>query len=405
MKIRSITVFHASAWPLDETALQRAGEFASVAQDACRSAGYDVQTVRLALPPFPAWLPRQEDIPAVAQVLEAAARAQGFAYLSLGPALPDQPWSYEVLPSIIAATENTFVSGAMTSPQQGISLTAVRACADVIHALAAQRSDGFANLYFAALANVPAGAPFLPAAYHDGGAPAFAVALEAADLAVTAFDGAPNLRVARQSLVEQIEAHAQALQAIAEILTNRFEIRFGGLDCSLAPYPEEARSLGAALEHLGVPVVGGHGSLAAAAFLAECIDRAKFRRVGFSGLMLPVLEDARLARRAADGALSVKDLLLFSAVCGTGLDTIPLPGDTSADELYPVLLDLAALATRLRKPLTARLMPMPGKTAGDEITFAFPYFADSRVMALQALPLQGAWLSGETFDLNPRPAA
>ncbi len=403
MKIRSITVFCSPNWPVDEEVLRRAGQFVETAQGAYEAAGYEVQTLRMALPPFPLWLSDKDDIPRIAQALETAVAEQGFAYLSLGPALPSEPWSYKWVPDIIAATQNTFVGGAMTDPRDGISLSAVQACAEIIHALAPQQAHGFANLYFAALANVPGGAPFFPAAYHAGEQMSFALALEAADLAVTAFDEAPSLRLARQRLIESMETHAQALTAIAEILTNRFQIQFGGLDYSLAPYPEEARSLGAALERLGLSAVGRHGSLAGAAFLAECIDRANFPRVGFSGLMLPVLEDATLARRAAQGVLSLKDLLLFSAVCGTGLDTVPLPGDATVAQLYAVLVDLVTLSTRLRKPLTARLMPMPGKRAGDPITFDFPYFAESRVMALEALPLGGAWQSGETFNLNPRP--
>ena len=72
--------------------------------------------------------------------------------------------------------------------------------------------------------------------------------------------------------------------------------------------------------------------------------------------MLPVLEDSVLALRAAEGQLTVSDLLSYSAVCGVGLDTVPLPGDTSEDTLTGILLDVAALATRLNKPLTARLI-------------------------------------------------
>ncbi len=201
-----------------------------------------------------------------------------------------------------------------------------------------------------------------------------------------------------------MEGHAAALGTVAGMLAERCEARFGGLDYSLAPYPERARSLGAALEALGLPAVGMHGSLAAAAFLAETIDRAAFPRTGFSGLMLPVLEDSVLAERAAQGTLGVKDMLLYSAVCGTGLDTLPLPGDTGEEQLYAVLLDVAALSTRLRKPLTARLMPMPGLAAGAPITFEFPYFANSRVLRLDARPLSGALSGAERFSLRPRPA-
>ena len=175
---------------------------------------------------------------------------------------------------------------------------------------------------------------------------------------------------------------------------------FGGIDYSLAPFPSIELSLGTAMERLGVPQVGLHGSLAAAAILADSIDRADFPHTGFSGMMLPVLEDATLAARAAEGSLTVKDLLLYSAVCGTGLDTVPLPGDTSEEQLRAVLLDLAALAMRLDKPLTARLMPIPGKCAGDPTDFDFAFFANSRVMALEAVSLETPLGGGEFFPLE-----
>jgi uncharacterized protein (UPF0210 family) len=115
-----------------------------------------------------------------------------------------------------------------------------------------------------------------------------------------------------------------------------------------------------------------------------------------------VLEDAVLAGRASEGSLTVKDLLMYSAVCGTGLDTIPLPGDVTVEQLQPLLLDLAALALRLNKPLTARLMPIPGKQAGDPTEFDFPFFANSRVMALDSQALHGALKGSETFHLSAR---
>jgi uncharacterized protein (UPF0210 family) len=96
--------------------------------------------------------------------------------------------------------------------------------------------------------------------------------------------------------------------------------------------------------------------------------------------MLPVLEDATLAARSQDRLFTVNDLLLYSAVCGTGLDTVPLPGDIGEDELAGILLDLATLALRLDKPLTARLMPIPGAKAGDRTEFDFAYFANGQIL-------------------------
>jgi hypothetical protein len=199
-----------------------------------------------------------------------------------------------------------------------------------------------------------------------------------------------------------MESHASILTQVAHELSEIHAVAFGGIDLTPAPFPEKEHSLGTALERLGLPAVGLHGGVAAAAFLADAIDRAQLPRAGFNGLMLPVLEDATLAERAAEGTLTIRDLLLYSTVCGTGLDTVPLPGDTSVAQLAAILLDLAALSQRLGKPLTARLMPIPGKRAGDPTEFEFGYFANSRVMALDAAPLSGLLAGDETFYLQPR---
>jgi hypothetical protein len=406
MKIRSITFFLDPEQPLVGNGVTQAGAFLAEASQAFEAGGYAVQTTRLATTPFcdwhPAAIPTPEALLRRVGELEGAAAAVGIAYISLGPARPETPWAYHLIPDLLAATTSAFFSGAMTDRQGNVCLPAVRACAEVIARAAPITSDGFANLRFAALANVPPGSPFFPAAYHRGEEPAFALATEAAPLAVEAFAGADSLAGGRRNLIEAIEGHARALVEVSLDLAGQFGVRFGGIDFSLAPFPEQLRSLGMAFERMGVPAVGLHGSLAAAAILADTLDQAVFPRAGFSGLFLPVLEDAVLAKRAAQGGLTVSDLLLYSAVCGTGLDTIPLPGDAIAEQLAAVLLDIAALATRLDKPLTARLMPIPGKAAGDRTDFDFDYFANSRVMGLRAAPLEGVLAGGEDFSLQAR---
>jgi uncharacterized protein len=174
-----------------------------------------------------------------------------------------------------------------------------------------------------------------------------------------------------------------------EPLAREAGVRFAGLDFSWAPFPEEARSVGAAVERLGVERFGAPGTLFAASLLTDCLRRARYPHCGFNGLMLPVLEDAVLARRSKEELFTVNDLLLWSAVCGTGLDTVPLPGDVSEEELAGILLDMAALAVRLDKPLTARLMPVPGLNAGDVTGFEFAYFANGRVLDVKGLGSPG----------------
>ncbi len=412
MKIRAITYFCNPGYPLDDGVLRQAGKFMERAQPAFEDAGYEIQTMRLATVPFPGMLGegQLDKLPTLARELELLISQVHFGYGSLGPASPEMPKSYQVIPEAISATKSMFFSGVMADKKRGIDLAALRRCAQVVVKVAPIDRNGFANLRFAALANVPAGSAFFPAAYYEGKAPAFAIATEAADLAVKAFSEAKTVEEGRQALIAEMEKHAAALAKVAAALAGSVSkpggkqapIKFTGIDFSLAPFREQAASIGTAFERLGVPRVGRHGSLAAAAILTDCIERAKFPRTGFSGLMLPVLEDGTLAQRAAEGTLTVKDLLLYSAVCGVGLDTLPLPGATTADQIAGVLLDLSALALRLDKPLTARLMPIPRKKAGDATGFDFEYFANSKVMAIDSEGLKGALGGEETFALKAR---
>lgn len=373
-------------------------------RDALTQSGYTVQTLRLASPP-PSEMERPvppKERPELARRLEAECFLHGIDYASVGPALPDEPDGYAVIPEVLAAAENVFTSGMIADPEIGLSLSAVQACARVIRGVSTVSADGFANLRFAALANVPPGCAFFPAAYHRGGPAAVALATESADLALDAVGDATSATVVRHRLVTAVEGTATALTRIAEPIAAEANVRFLGIDFSLAPHPDQRSSLGASLEAFGVPAVGLAGSAAAAAFLSDCLDRAQFQRTGFCGLFLPVLEDSTLAARAAQGQLTVTDLLLYSLQCGTGLDIIPLPGDVPAEALVGVLIDVGALALRHDKPLTARLMPIPGKAAGDEIHFDFPYFAEGRVMALQAAPLHGLFAGKGVIDIGPR---
>jgi uncharacterized protein (UPF0210 family) len=404
MKIRSITYFCNPGWPLERKKLEAAGMFLTEAKVEFEAAGYEVQTTRLATIPFPLLLGADKihETPRLAAEISQLLPEIGAEYAALGPALAGIPDSYLVLPNAIAVSKNIYFSAVMADQKHGISMDAVKACAEVIVRVATLDPNGFANLNFAALANVPSGTPFFPASYHDGNEPAFALAMEAADAAVSAFGNTGTVEEGRNALIAALEENAQQLVRVAELLKYKYMIKFGGIDFSLAPFPEESRSLGTAFERMGIPKVGLHGSLAAAAILAESVERARFPRAGFSGLMMPVLEDAVLAKRAAEGTLTVKDLLLYSAVCGTGLDTVPLAGNVTSGQIAALLLDISVLALRLDKPLTARLMPVPGKQIGDPTSFDFGYFANSRVMPLVAVPLSKALGGKETFMVHGR---
>lgn len=405
MKIRTLTCFlDPQQAPFSES-LTNLAAFTAEAAGRLQQIGFTLQTLRLATTPFPLWLGSKslaEAIPLVKE-WENQAETAGFAYLSLGCALPSHPEAFEWISPLLAATQRVFLTGLLTTPNQQVDFQAARHCAQVILDNAPLEANGFANLRFAALANVPPGCPFLPAAYHTPGQPpAYALGFECADTILRIFQEAQTLSAARQNLINELEAAATRIGEILTPLQERFGIQFYGYDFSTAPYPQDWCSAGAALEQLGIVPLGGFGSLAAAAFLADTLGRGRWKRAGFNGLMLPVLEDSRLALRSAQGHLTIKDLLLYSTVCGTGLDTLPLPGNCSQETIFALLLDLAALSLRLNKPLTARLMPMPGKQAGDPLTFDFEFFSSGSVMALDSGELNGLLTASQIMDVQPR---
>jgi len=382
MKIRSITYFVDPQYQSIKAQLAVLQEHMQTTRRKLEAAGFPVQSVRLATTPFPQWL-NLSDRPQTLQNLTALVQQSGvagFDYVSIGPCtaadLPDE----SLLPALLPLSDTLFTSMQLADVQTGLATRAVKTCAQIIQQIARLEPNGFANLRFAALANVKPCTPFFPAAYGKPGKPAFAFAMECADSAQQVFSQSDDIQHGCRRLTELFEGQAQSIEKIIQETTTPMDLSFEGFDFSLAPYPETWCSFGGALESMGVPAIGSAGSLAAATILASTLDSGSWKKTGFNGLMMPVLEDNILAQRSAEGILSIYDVLQYSSVCGTGLDTVPLPGDIAVEKLEALLLDVAALALRLDKPLTARLMPIPGKQAGDTVEFDFSYFAKGKVL-------------------------
>ncbi len=389
MRIRSITIGTPVSYPVVEEPFHAYGRFQAHARQAFEAAQLPVQTVRLATQPFPEILAQEGPTLAgpFARRMETLCQSHGIDYCSIGPVAATQPdpeaddLAYvDAIPALIRQTETVFASVAVAARASGINLIAIARAARIVNEIAHSTPDGFGNLRLAILANCEPGTPFFPAAFHRGPTPSFSIATEAADLAVEAFAGAATLEEARTALRQAVEEAAQVITAVAHRLEAEFDLPFAGIDFSMAPYPETGRSIGHAIERLGVGTFGGSGTLFAVALITGVLREARFPRCGFSGLFLPVLEDRTLAQRSIEHRYTLDSLLLYSTVCGTGLDTIPLPGDVSDEEIAAILLDVATLALVADKPLTARLMPIPGKRAGEMTEFDFSYFANAAVL-------------------------
>ncbi len=380
MRVRAVTVGWTSTWNGGRiVGGEELGRVVERVRAGCAESGLELQSVRLATQPFPTIVAPGETA-ALASALCRLPEAWGFDYVSMGPVRPRElAWCPGLLEALVAE-ERLFAALAVTDEKGTLSLPAVRWAAEIIAALSRRTPAGLGNLRFAALALCPPGIPFFPAAYHDGGPLAFSVAWEAADEVGEAFAGAESLAEAERRLRERLTARARQLAAVAERLAGEVGARFLGIDVSLAPHPEITRSIAGAIERLGVQPFGGVGTLTVIASLTRVLRDIPVPRTGFCGVMLPVLEDAVLGLRAGYESVSLPLLLAAAAVCGVGLDVVPLPGETTVEQLAAIVLDTATLATRLGKPLTARLMPVPGKRAGEPVEFDFPYFAPARIL-------------------------
>lgn len=283
------------------------------------------------------------------------------------------------IPQYIKTFDTLFSSINVASTKHGINLSALKSSAKIIKSLS---SDPFKNLNFCISSNVTPdlNIPFFPASYHTSNIPGFSLALEMADEVLRICEDVNNVSDIKKKLRNKFTEIYNSLLPISEKIGKKFDLEFKGIDFSPAPFPEIDKSIGTAIEKLGFEYFGSHGASFGVALIKNSIPSDLEKALGFSGFMQPVLEDFTIAKRLSEDKFNLDTLLLYSCLCGTGLDCIPLPGDITEKELFHILLDVCTISLQLDKPLTARLMPIPGKNVGDNVAFDFEYFAPSKVI-------------------------
>src|SRR6266566_6419166 len=384
--IRTITLGIADAHPLTSSILKQAAATLENASARFREAGYEVQTLRLSTRPIfddlTDW--SSSDMLNYVQELQRILDDVGLSYCSLGTvqaADPSFPLErIDLVADLLVSTSACNATVQIATPAHSLRAAAALPAARIMKRLAQETEEGFGNFRFAMLACVDPGSPFFPSAYHSGPA-SLAIGLQGAGIVAEALRKhnvfPPDLFKVSEDVKKALTGHAQPVVELAQDLASRHDLIFAGIDLSPAPLGED--SIAAALELCGYGPVGGPGTLAVAAALTASLKQTGLPTCGYCGLMLPVLEDAVLGRRWEEGLVNAHQLLLYSAVCGTGLDTLPLPGDRASEEIAHLLLDVAALALRLNKPLSARLFPVPGKHAGERTEFTSPYLTNTLV--------------------------
>jgi uncharacterized protein len=383
-KIRAITAFI----NLDRTQYQQ--EIAATlkmlkyARTVFESRGYEVQTIRISTQPFPEYTKGLTTEQAVSFFKEYDALATKEKFdAAIGPAMlntNDSESQADLLAEILRNTK-TLNASLVVAGEDGVRWRAVGAAARVMKKLEETTEHSQGNFSFSAIAMVPTLTPFYPGSYHTGFGHQFAIALQSANVVAAAFNGAPDLATAKQRLTDALASAAFDIQQHAERVDRDTGWAYMGID--LSPAPLKDVSIGAAIESLTAQPVGSVGTLTGAATITAAIRDIKVKQTGYSGLMLPILEDSRLAERWSEGRISLDALLSYSAVCGTGLDTVPLPGDISAEQLSLIIGDMASLAFKWHKPLSARLLPVAGKNPGEITEFDDPFLVNATLQPLK----------------------
>ena len=289
----------------------------------------------------------------------------------------------EYVPKILDDFQNLYTSVQVASQKHGINLLSIKDCAKIIKQIPIK--DPFTSHKFCVNVNVPEDTPFFPASYHISDQPKFSIALEMADEVVSIIRQSDNLIDFQKNLKAKFEDIYQNISNICKSCEKKYNVGFHGIDFSPAPFPEDLKSIGQAIEDLGIEYFGAQGTFFAVSLITNVIKSLNIKKIGFSGLMQPILEDSILSKRLDEGKYTIDSLLLYSATCGTGLDCVPLQGDVSEREIFYILLDLVTLGMTLKKPLTARLMPIPGKKENEKSEFDFMYFSNSQMMKLRRL--------------------
>jgi uncharacterized protein (UPF0210 family) len=382
-KVRTITAFLRLDAKQYQQQIADALTMLRAAQSEYEKAGYLVETIRIATQPFPEYTRGMSKQAALAffHDLDNLAKQENFI-AGIGPALltdKDDPAQAELLAEILSLTGN--ISGSVVvAAADGVHWQGVRAAAGVIKYLEDNTDHSLGNFRFAAIANVPPYTPFFPAAYHQGLGHQFAVGLESANVVADVMAVQRDAEATRQALIAELGTHARAVEDIASNMDRSTGWTYMGLD--LSPAPMKDASIGSATAGFTGARFGTSGTLTAAATITSALRDIAVKKTGYTGLMMPVLEDKRLSQLWSEGALSMDQLLAYSAVCGTGLDTIPLPGDITPGQLERIIGDVATLSAKLSKALSARLLPVAGAKPGDMTTFDNPNLVNAVIQPL-----------------------
>ena len=321
----------------------------------------------------------------VAKTLDRAAEKIGVDYVGGYSAMVQKGWTsgdialLNSLPEALSSTERVCSCVNIAETKSGINVDAALKMGEVIKKTAEKTSgeDGFGCTKLGVYANAPADTPFMPGAYQGVGESeaTINVGISGPGIIRVIVEKSENLDF--RALAEKIKRASFKITRVGELIghevAKRLKVEFGSVDLSLAPTPAKGESIAEIIQAMGLDYCGAPGSTAALALLTDAVKKGGSMATSFvggmSGAFIPVSEDAGMVEAAKVGALSIEKLEAMTSVCSVGLDMVTIPGDTSSETIAAIILDEMAIGLVHNKPLGVRIIPVPGKKAGDKVKF------------------------------------
>jgi uncharacterized protein (UPF0210 family) len=383
-KVRAITGFVRLDTVNYQTQIADALVVLRKAKAEFESRGYEVESLRLTAQPLAELVAGMAEDRALAFLKQLDDLSVKESFLpNVGPAMlhdSDNLATMHLLERALSTLPNIEAS-AIIADEDGIHWKTIRRTAELVKYVTEHSPHSQGNFNFTATAMLKPFAPFFPGSYHIGAGKQFAIGFEGANVVEDVFArDKGNVVVAIADLTAALTKHASVAAAVGDKVAGETGWSYVGLDPTPAPLGEV--SIGAAIETFTGAKFGSSGTLTAARVITTAVKAVPVRQVGYSGLMVPVMEDKLLAQRWAESTYNIDSLLAYSAVCGTGLDTIPLPGNISAEQIERIFGDVASLALKWNKPLSARLQPVQGKKPSDQTDFQDPYLFNTTIHSL-----------------------
>ena len=372
-----------------EKILHLAGNLAKTAEDISKEFGVPIVNKRISITPISlvgaSCCKSAEDYVKIALTLDKVAEEVGVNFLGGYSAVVSKGMTQSdrlliaSIPQALACTQRICSSVNVGSTKTGLNMDAVRLMGETVKKAAEMTAErdscGCAKLVV--LCNAPDDNPFMAGAFHGVTEEDAIINVGVSGPGVVKFALEQVRGESFEVLCETIKKTAFKItrvgQLVAQEASRRLGIPFGIIDLSLAPTPAIGDSVADILQEIGLEKAGAPGTTAALALLNDQVKKggvmASSYVGGLSGAFIPVSEDQGMIEAAECGALTIEKLEAMTCVCSVGLDMIAIPGDTPASTISGIIADEAAIGMINQKTTAVRIIPVVGKTVGDNVEF------------------------------------